>query len=141
MELGKLGTITDGEGNSRYDARRNPLLQPAVISYNPFGWGANLMNPDTYATAPAALAIAKLLNGSVVTDPISARFNASAKMLAVQLPDREPVNAGAICAILGNDCAFANERMKSGAICELLGLPYDPTLASNLYRALAGELA
>lgn len=140
MELGKLGTVTDSEGNAQYRPWENPLLQHGVLGINPVGFGATPMNPGTFATPAAAAALARALGGLVVADPMSARWNVTARVLAVQLENGAIVNAGALCSILGNDCAFANARMKSGAICELLGVPFDATVADQLYNAVKAEV-
>src|SRR4051812_49327270 len=140
VELGKLGTVTDSDGNSVYLPTKNPLLQQGVLGMNPGpgGYGATRMNPSAFATGPAASALAKALGGTVVTDPQSAPWNVTARVLAVQLPDHDPVNAGYICSVLGNDCAYG-VRAKSWDICEQLGIPFDPKLAEELIEAVMAE--
>lgn len=138
MELRKLGTI-ESNGNLTYQPWRNPLLQQRVVGYNLDGT-ANPMNPGTFATPSAAAAIAGALGGQVVTDPQSNGWSTSARVLAIQLPDQEPVNAGAICSIMGNDCAYSWARPKSWSICELLGLPFDATMADRIWQAISAEI-
>lgn len=136
FELGKLGTTTDSAGNSEYRPWKNPLLQQGVLGMNPGGFGATPMNPGTFATGPAASAIAKALEGVIVDDPQSQNWNTTARVLAVQLGDGDPVNAGAICSILGNDVAYGSPRMKAWEICGLFGLPFDVAIADTLYHAV-----
>lgn len=135
MELGKLGTTTDADGNSTYDPRSNPLLQQGVMGVRPMNMGMDLMHPRNFATAAAAAGIAKVVGGTVVSDPMAARWNVTAPVLAVKVGDKI-ANAGNICDVLGNDCGFAVPAQKSEDICGQLGIPFDRNLADALYDAL-----
>lgn len=149
--IGQLGTTTDSEGTTSYQALRNPLLVGGVIGINDNG-SSNPMNPNTFAQGLVADAIAGALGGEVVNDPQAENWKVfriqvtddgqwstlvPVRVLAVQIPDRlGPMNAGYICDILGNDVAYGSARMKSWEICSILDLPFDPSMADTLYRAV-----
>lgn len=143
MIYGKLGTVFTDDGNS-YENERNPLLTQNIMGYNYGLYRPSPMNPSTFATLPAAFAIATVVGGKVVADPNAANWNLLeygvkfpvAQVYAVQLPGRDPVNAGHICAVMGNDIAYGSAHRKSEVICdELLGLPRDYELADKLFAA------
>lgn len=136
MKLGELGTITEN-GNSEYRPWENPLLQQGVLGMNPMGWGANPMNPETFATPAAAAAIGKVVGGEVVDDPMAARFKVTSRMLAIRLGG-VTVNAGGLCSVMGNDCGFASIRAKSWEICSMLGLAFDAKMAEKIWDAIFG---
>jgi hypothetical protein len=138
MELGKLGTTTDADGNSVYDPRNNPLLQQGVMGIRPMNMGMDLMHPRNFATASAAAGIAKIVGGEVVSDPMAARWNVTAPVLAIKLGD-VIANAGNICDVMGNDCGFAGVAQKSEDICGQLGIPADRKLADKLYAELVRQ--
>ena len=138
MELGKLGTTTDANGDSVYSQFSNPLLQQGVIGYAANAMGQQ-MDPRNFAKSPVAAAIANLVGGKVVTDPLSAGLNATSRQLAIQITGGDPVNAGAICMVMGNDCdRFASVRAKSWEICSLLGIPFDAQMAEKIWTAIFG---
>lgn len=148
MELGKLGTAPNDQGGYTYEHERNPLLIQGIHSYN-FGiWRPTRMNPVMFATLAAATAIAKVLGGEVVPDPVATNFNLLAgpfgpafpvsQVYAVKLPNGFIFNAGYVCGVMGNDVAFNSMERKSQVICEeQLFMPVDPMLAEKLWVAFA----
>jgi len=144
MIFGKLGTFAT-ENGFEYDNAKNPLLITNIQGYNYGMYRPSPMNPSTFASLPAASAIAAAVGGRVVADPNAANWNLLlygskfpvSNVYAIQLPGKEPVNAGHICAVLGNDIAYNTEARKSEVICgELLQVPFDPSLAGRLFDAV-----
>jgi hypothetical protein len=141
LELYKLGTTPDGDGNFTYDPQANRLLEQRVQGLA-FDGRLQFMHPRNFATAAAARAIATVVGGVVVRHPMGSNWVTSIG------PERTPffclgvalgdiiANAGDICMVLGNDTVFANTRRKSEEICGLLGIPLDVTMADRLYDAL-----
>jgi hypothetical protein len=93
------------------------------------------MNSSYFATPEAAAAIAKVVGGEAIPDPMMAPFTFTAKSLAIRMPNGIVVNAGLICAVMGNDAYYANAGTKSGEICNMLQLPFDANLADRLFEA------
>lgn len=149
MTFGKLGTAPNDQGGFTYANNTNPLLNSKIFGINYWGW-VMPMNPVTFATKEAALAIASVVGGKIVPDPqavnwklgVPAEFGytpyPNSEVYAVELPGKLPVNCGYFCEVMGNDVAFNNAYDKSEAICnELLGIPVDPSLADKLFHAFS----
>jgi hypothetical protein len=135
MELFTLGTVSDGEGNWSYDERNNPLLKKVVMGQAADGrW--QYMGVRNFALQSSADAIARVVGGRVVRDPMSVNWTTDYPCLAVKLGERI-VNAGVACMVMGNDNGeTASPRQKSRELCQLFGLEPNDTLADRLYDAL-----
>lgn len=135
MEFGKLGT-TLGETNV-YDEFKNPLLEVGVPSANQWGLVTGIMAPRWYAKPLIAQVVAQAVGGSVVTYPWQSFMHTPGyTMLGIKVGENAPVIAGVLCDILGNDAYYSTARLKSGAICEALGVAFDPGLADKLFNAV-----
>jgi len=140
MELGKLGMVEviDEENGNRweYQPYENPLLLVGVTGGNAFTSYRHPMSPDYFAKPNVAAAIAAVVGGKVVVDPISKGFDADAPMLAITANGRT-VNAARVGMVMGNDAYKASVVSKGRHISELFGIfPLDDLLADKIWSAL-----
>lgn len=150
MTFNRLGTSPNNEGGYTYDNSKNPLLVQHIMGNNsPWGRYPSPMNPATFASFPAASAIAAVLGGVVVPDPQASNWNLllfgqkfpNDHVFAVALPGKAPINAGYICEVMGNDIAYPTAHAKSKAICEdSLKEAVDWSLADRLFDAFSAFL-
>jgi hypothetical protein len=122
VQLIGTGSTVGSDGGITYTASKNGYLMSnptgTDLSGNPVAF-----NPNYYATSDAAAQFARAFGGTVALDPSSAYMTGPAQ-LAVRMPNGTLVNAGEIAQILGNDAAYANDRIKSKALADLCGVPW-----------------
>jgi hypothetical protein len=139
-----LGTTQTEEG-STYDKTQNPLLEQGVTATTDLN-GHKVTQPISnadYATKAAADSFARVLAAGVMEVGTFGTAVSSVPRRFLVLPSGGFVAAGNIAMILGNDAFYppgvgGNLNVKSGAIADICGIPYQKGLAEALMASVGG---
>lgn len=135
MFLGSAGTA---DGVTIYSREMNPLLEQGVTATTDLV-GHKITQPlnnSEYATKAATQAFARALSADVMELGSFGTAVSSVPKRFLLLPGGGAVAAGAIASVMGNDAAYPSMNVKSGAIAELLGVPYHAGIAEALFAAV-----
>jgi len=137
-----LGSTTTEDGVT-YDKTQNPLLEQGVTATTDIN-GRKVTQPinnSDYATKTTADAFSRVLAADVMEVGTFGTAVSSVPRRFLMLPGGSFVPAGALATILGNDAAYppgagGNLNVKSGAIADACGIPYQKGLAEALMASI-----